>query len=304
MRILLFISFFGIFNKNWAQSDSMGYFDVYKNEVQQTLNPALVADMGKHFVRSDFRMNRNNISNNNNLIYWQAAYHNQWRKHGFGIVSKNIPFSQLIYSNSIGLQYAYGFGLGKSNFWKNTKLNIGTELNFTQMKNNFDDYVFIDQLDSLGIIRPTQENSGSEAILYPSINIGIALRSKKFYLVSGFYNLNRATEGFYSTQSSKQEIKIDIQAGAKLFEVKQVSSWLVIDLPMAGSYQQLGKIGLALSYKHLIVTYKITEPTNHFFQLSYIHPRVRLYAQYQKIKHPYIIYSNMSAGIAFGITKQ
>jgi hypothetical protein len=198
--------------------------------------------------------------------------------------------------------------MGKSSFWKNTKLNIGTELNFTQMKNNFNDFVFIDQLDSQGLIRQTQEPPNYGPQLYPSINIGIALRSKKFYLVSGLNNLNRPHTSYYAQTSSnkdfRQNIKIDIKTGAKLFEVKQVSTWLVIDLPMAVSYQQLAKIGLALSYKHIIATYKITEPTNHFFQLSYMHARVRMYAQYQRIKHPYIIYSNMSAGIAFGITKQ
>lgn len=304
--VMLFLSFSA---RLAAQNDSLGYFDVYKNEVQQTLNPALVSDMGKHIVRGDVQWRRSTFDNNEHpLFYWQTAYSTQWRRHGFGIKSQNIPSSQLIYSNTIGLQYAYGFGLGKNTFWKHTKLNMGVGLNVTRYTSNFDDYVFNDQIDeNQGIVRPSTEIPINSTYLYPTLDAALTLRSRKFYLVSAFYNIASSKDGFYQSLGSLEKVNIHIQTGAKIFEYKGFSSWLTYENFFSETTDRYAKIGLSAAYKHVIVTYKTTSYDAQSLQVSHVHPRLRLYVQYQNTPNEftsYINYGIFSTGIALGITKQ
>ncbi len=310
MRFIPLVMLFLFFSAHLAaQNDSLGYFDVYKNEVQQTLNPALVSDMGKHIVRGDVQWRRSTFDNNEHpLFYWQTSYSTQWRRHGFGIKSQNIPSSQLIYSNTIGLQYAYGFGLGKNTFWKNTKLNMGVGLNVTRYKSNFDAYTFNDQMDdNQGVVRPTSEAHVNTSILMPTIDAGLSIRSRKFYLTSGFYNIAGSTTGFYQSTGSFEGVNIHIQTGAKLFEYKGFSSWLTFEELFSETTDWYAKIGLSAAYKHIIVTYKTISYDAQSLQVSYVHPRLRLYVQYQNTPNEftsYINYGIFSTGIALGITKQ
>ncbi len=292
-----------------AQNDSSGCFDVYRNEVHPTLNPALTSDMGKHIIRTDVQFRRNNFTSNDDpFFYWQAAYSTQWRKHGFGIISKNVPSSQLVYYNAIGLQYAYGFGLGKNSFWKNTKLNMGVGLNMSQYKSNFDEYIFGDQINgNQGVVRNTTETPINGSYLYPTIDAGLTLRSPKFYLASTFYHINSIYKGFYQSVGSLERMNINIQTGAKLFELKKVSSWITYDLLIAENTDRYGQIGLNITYHHFIVSYKTRNYGTQLIQLSYIHPRLRVYAQYQNTPNEFVSYFNygiFSTGIALGITKQ
>lgn len=286
-----------------AQNDTAGYWDVYRNENQQLLSPALAGEMGKHIVRTDFSFLKRVVVNTDNpMYYWQAAWQTQWNNHGFALVSKNIPSSQLLSSHTLGLQYAYGFGLGKSNFWKNSRLSLGVGMNMTKeaASNNL---VYVDQFDTNGV--KVNSRSGEKAvdnISYPDIEAGLAFRSKKMYLTTTFQHLTGSQNGFYATMPLQTSVQI--QAGVKLAEWKRLAGWLVFD--QYANYSS--HIGLALSYRHLMATYKrSTLDPNNLFQLSYLSPRLRIYAEYETKTLGLTTTYNSSfirTGIAIGITKQ
>lgn len=306
MKTPILVLFLLSFTKNiTAQTDSSGYFDVYRNETQQSLAPSLAGEMGRHIVRSDFRfLHRRTDGDYRPFQYWQAAYQTHWGNHGFGVISKNIPNSQLIALHTIGFQYAYGINMGKSTFWKNTKLNFGLELNITEHHASPENMVFLDQIDSnANVIIPSGEPPSDNKILHLGINAGVSLRSKKIYLLGTVVNITSPKNGLYMTTDSRQELRVDIQAGVKLFEWKNLSGWAVTEI---NTIPNNGKLGTSLSYKHFITTWKYKGNGGNIFQLSYFSPRLRMYAQYENIPTPFSYSTNsfLSTGIAIGITKK
>jgi hypothetical protein len=290
-----------------AQTDSAGYLDIYRNETQQLLMPALAADMGKHILRTDFKF-RQTPSNTLLLKYWQAAYQTQWRNHGFGLVFRNVPSSQLLSEQTVGLQYAYGIGLGKNSFWKNSKLSMGVEVAMTKGQ-PADKLIFLDQLSPYGQINQSAEPAPGN-VLYPEVKASFSFRSYKYYLTTTFSDLNAPRNGLYSTNFRK-EMTVDIQTGVKFIEWKKMAIWGVYDLPLHDSHLSLTGIGLAGSFHHIIVTWKNRgvgkgDPNN-LFQLSYFTPRMRCYVQYDKTYYPYSAFlygGTFSTGLAIGLTKQ
>jgi hypothetical protein len=305
-QLLTVVFLLTLLTKTTAQTDSSGFYDVYRNETQQSLAPALSGDMGKHIVRSDFRfLKRSTDGDYHPLQYWQAAWQTGWKNHGLGVIYKSIPSSQLISSRTFGLQYAYGFKMGKSNFWKNSRMSFGLGMYLTKEQARSDHFIMNDQFLQATLAKPSSsEPPADKPIYYPEFDAGLAFRSKKFYLVANFINLTSPQQGLYKTTNSIKAFGVNISTGVKLAEWKKLAGRVVCDAQT--SEFSTNKIGLSLSYQHLIASWKMSSNHQHLFQLSYMHPRIRAYAQYETIHNSWGTFHGafISTGLAIGLTKQ
>ena len=309
MSIPVFILVY-LFSFFASAQDSIISRRVFLSEHQSSLSPVLVAQSGKHVFRSDISLLPDqSIENSNIITQSQYGYQTQLGKHnGLGIYYKTNN-SNLLSKSQGGLQYGFRARLSQNSWLRNTDLGLGIEIGLGKESVHNENLIYYDQLDSMGIVRPTGEPPINVTVLYPIFNFSANLIGNRAYWLISINNLNSTKIGMLSTSSSRKSIEIKQDLGIKVFTSKKISCWWTGGMGISEDISAY--MGAVLMYReNFSYHFKLrnldpnTIGTEH--QLAYTANRIRAYAAYSlpTSKSETIQLATFRLGLALSITRK